>query len=114
MGDPRVDYLVRRVVVAEGVDQDLSSAIELSAEDPMWAVGFVKCATAVLDRCAEVVRRVLIFEAFDVLAFDAGEQKTDHHVVKASIDEIVDDRSQLWLPAELFKQTHPRDDPDAM
>jgi hypothetical protein len=58
--------------------------------------------------------RVLILEAFDPLAFSAREQKSNHHVVEASVDEIVDDPSQLGLPAELFEQAHLYDDPDAM
>jgi hypothetical protein len=61
-----------------------------------------------------MLRCVFVLEPFDAFAFGASEQKPDHHVVKAPVDEIVDDRSQLRLPTELFKQAHSRDDPDAM
>jgi len=103
MGDPPVDYLVWCLVVAQGVDQDLPASIELPAEDTVRTVGLVECSTAVLDRCPELFGRVLVLEAFDAIAFRPREQEADHHVVEAPVDEVVDDRSQLWLPTELFK-----------
>ena len=57
---------------------------------------------------------MFVLEALEAVAFRAREEKTDHHVVEAAIDEVVDDCSKLWLPTELFKQAHLRDDPDAM
>lgn len=114
MGDPSIDDLVRRVVVAKGLEQYLSSAIELTAEDAVRTMGFVECSTAVLDRCPEMLASVLVLEVFEAVAFRAREQEADHHVVEAAIDEVVDDRSKLWLPTELFKQAHLPDHPDAM
>jgi len=114
VGDPRIDHLIRRVVIAQGLDQDLPPSIELTAEDAMRSVSFVQRAAAVLDRCPEMICRVLVFEALDSAAIRAGEQEADHHVVEASVDEIIDDRSQRWLPTELFKQAHLGDDPEAM
>lgn len=114
MGDPRLHYFVRRIVVAEGVDQDLTASIELPAENAVRTVGPVECLAAILDRCAEMLGSVLVLEAFDTASLGARKQEANHHVVEAAIDEVVDDHSKLGLPTELFKQGHLRDDPDAM
>jgi hypothetical protein len=57
---------------------------------------------------------MLVFEALDSIALGACKEKANHHVVKASIDEVVDNRSQLGLPAELLEQAHLGDYPEPM
>jgi len=114
VGDPRIDDLLRRIVVAQGLDQDLPASIELPPENTMGPVSFIQRSAGVLDGRTEVLRCMLVFEAFDAGAFRAGEQKANHHVAEAPVNEIVHDGSKLWLPAELFKEAHLGDDPDAM
>jgi hypothetical protein len=114
VGDPRIDDLVGRFVVPQGLDQYLPAPIELPAKDSMRAVGLAERSAAVLDGRPEVLCGMLVLEAFDALALRPGEQEANHRVFEAPVDEIVDDQSQRWLPTELFKQAHLRDDPDAM
>jgi hypothetical protein len=114
VGEPSLDDFVRRVVVPKGCEQDLSSAIELTAKDTVRAVGLVERSTGVLDRCPEVIGCMFVLEALDAVAVSAREEEPYHHVVEAAVDEVFDDRSKPWLPTKLFKQAHPRDDPDAM
>lgn len=103
MLDPGLYDLRGSAVVAKGLEKNLPAAVELTTKDPVWTVRLVESSTAVLDVSPEIFRRMLVLEALDSFALGARKQKADHHVREASVDEIVDDRSQLWLSAELFE-----------
>jgi hypothetical protein len=93
-------------MIAERVDQELPATIELTAEYSMWTVRLVEGSARVLDGCTKVPCRMLVLEAFDSISLGTREQKTDHHIVEATVDEIVDDHAQFRFPAELFEQAH--------
>lgn len=103
MSKPGLDDLVGGTVVMKGFEKKLPAAVELPAEDPVRTVGFVESSAAVLDLGPQVLRRMLVLEALDSFALGAREEKADHHVLEASIDEVVDNRSQFGLSAELFE-----------
>jgi len=114
MRDPMIDDLIGCVVVPEGLQQELSPAIELPSEDAVWPVGLVERLATVLDGRPEVMCCVLVFESLDARALRPGEEEPDHHVVEAPVDEVVDNRTKFRLSAELFKKAHSHEDPDAM
>lgn len=114
MRNPRVDDLVRRIVVPKRFDQDLAAPVELPTENTVRPVHLVERSPAVFDGGAEMAGRMLILEALDAFPLGAREQEADHRVVKTAVDEIVDDGSQGPLTAELFKQTHLVRDPEPM
>jgi len=103
MSNPGLDDLVGGSVVAKGFEKDLPASIELASEDPVRTVGFVQRSAAVLDRRAEVFCGMLVLEALDSIPLGTRKEKSNHHVVEAALDEIVDNRSQLGLSAELFE-----------
>jgi hypothetical protein len=80
-------------VITQRFDQDLAAAVELPSKNAMRTVGLVEGPPTILDDGAEVLGRVLVFEALNPVAVRAREEKPDHDVGEASIDEIVDDRS---------------------
>jgi len=90
-------------VVAKRFEKNLPAAVELTTKDAVRTVRLVESSTAVLDVSPQVFRRMFILEALDSFARGAREQEANHHVRETSVDEIVDDRSQLWLSAELFE-----------
>lgn len=101
MRDPCLHDLGGGAVVAKRFEEDLPASIELTAEDPMRTVGLVERAATILDIRAEISRRMLVLETLDSIRLGACEEEANHHVVEAAIDEVVDDRSQLGLSAEL-------------
>jgi len=103
VGDPGIHYVLRYVVVAQSLEQDLPAPVELPAEDSMGTMGFIQGATAILDRCAEMLCRVFVLEALDAVAFRASKEKPNHHVVEAPVDEIAHDCSQFRLSTKSFK-----------
>ena len=103
MRDPGLHDLVGSAMVVKGFEKNLPTAVELTAKDSVWTVRLVESSTAVFDVGSEIFRGMLVLETLDSFALGAREQETDHHVFKASIDEIVDDRSQLGFSAELFE-----------
>lgn len=107
MRDPGLDDRLGNPVVVERFDQNLATPGELAAENPVRAVRFVERPPAVSNVATEMLRGMLVLETLDALTIGPLEEEADHHVVEASIDEIVDDRSQLWLSAELLEVAHP-------
>jgi hypothetical protein len=99
MRNPRVDDVVGDTVVAERFDEDLPPARELPTEDAVGPMGLAERSSAVADRAAEVLGSVLIFESLDSIPAGALEHEADHHVVEATVDEVVHDGAQLWLSA---------------
>ncbi|MDH3728975.1 MAG: hypothetical protein OER77_15700, partial [Myxococcales bacterium] len=57
----------------------------------------------VFDLRAECLGSMLVLETLDSIPFRSGEQKTDHHVIKATVDEVIDDGSKFWLTAEFLE-----------
>jgi len=113
MRDPGSDHAVRRFVVVQRVDQDLSASIELTTKNTVWTMRIVQGSAMVLHRRSEVSCSVLVFESLDPITICACEEESNHHVVEAPVDEIIHDCSQRWLSTELFKQAHLLGDPDA-
>lgn len=103
MRDPGLHDLVGSAVVPKRFEKNLPAAVELTTKNPVWTVRFVQSSPAVLDVGSEISRRMLVLEALDSFALGTLEQEADHRVRKASLDEIVDDRSQLRFSAELVK-----------
>jgi len=101
--DPGLHDLGGCAVIAKSFEEDLLASIELPAEYPMRTVGLVERAATILDSRAEISCRMLVLETLDSLALGARKEEANHHVVEAAIDEVVDDRSQLGLSAELFE-----------
>ena len=111
---PGVDYGLRYRVVAERFFENLLTTVELAPEDAVGPMGFVDRSPLVFDRRAELIGGVLILETLDSIPFRTSEQETDHHVVEASVDEVIDDGSKFWLTAKLFEQAHLVGDPGSM
>lgn len=103
MRDPGLHDLFGSAVVPKRFEKNLPAAVELTTENPVWTVRFVQSSPAVLDFGSEISRRMLVLEALDSFALGALEQEADHQIRKASLDEIVDDGSQLRFSAELVE-----------
>jgi hypothetical protein len=101
--DPSLDHGCRSLVIAQSLDQDLPTSGELTAKDAMRSMSLVERPARILDVGAEVIGGVLVFETLDAIAVRPGEQEADHRVIEASIDEIINDRTELGLSTELFK-----------
>jgi hypothetical protein len=101
--NPGRDDLSGSAVVPKGFEQNLPPAVELPAKDPVRTVGFVQSTAAVLDVGPEVLCRMFVLEALDPLSLGASEEKANHHVLEASIDEVFDNCAQLGFSAELFE-----------
>lgn len=93
-------------MVPEGVDKDLTPAGELATEDLVRAVRLIERPTFVLHRPTQVLCCMLVLETLDSRPLGPLKKKPDHQVVEASIDEIVDDRSQRGFSAKLFEPAH--------
>ncbi len=93
MGNQGVAHGLGHLVVSQCLDQDLPATGKLAAEDPMGPMSLVERPSGIFDGRAQVVGSMLVFEPLDTIAVGSGEQKANHCVVEATIDEIVDDRS---------------------
>jgi hypothetical protein len=80
-------------MITQRFDQDLAASVELSPENAMRPMSVVEWPSAVLDTRAEVLGRVLVFEALDPAPVYPREEEPNHGVGEAPVDEIVDDRS---------------------
>ena len=78
-------------MVAQSVEQQLPSPRELATENAVRSMRFVEWPALVPNGPAEVLRGVLILEAFDAFALGSLKQKANHHVVEATVHEIIDD-----------------------
>jgi hypothetical protein len=101
--DPGLHDLFGSSVVPKRFEKNLPAAVELTTKNPVWTVRFVQSSPAVLDVGSEISRRMLVLKALDSFAIGALEQETDHQIRKASLDEIVDDGSQLRFSTELVE-----------
>ena len=95
----------------EDLAEDGEPPIELTAHDPVRPVRHLEGSPAVGRPRAEVLGGVLVLEALHARAIRAGEEEADHEVVEAAVDELVDDRPQRGLPAELLEVGHARSMP---
>ena len=71
-------------------DEELSPARKLAPEDAVRTVSFVQRPAFIGDWTSEVLGGVLILEALDTVAIRAREEKADHRVVEATVDEVID------------------------
>jgi hypothetical protein len=71
----------------------------------MMGAGELWRAPLVLDGCAKKLRRQLEFELLDPHSIGVAEKETDHTIGEYAIDEGIDDRSDFFFPAQLFKET---------
>lgn len=94
------------VVVTKGLDEDLTAARKLTAENAMRTVRFVQGPPFVAHRATQVLGSVLILELLDSVAIRALEEEPDHRIVEAAVDEVVDDGAKCRLAPELLEMTH--------
>lgn len=103
MRNPTVADGLGHAVPIEGRTQDGQAPIEVAAEDWMRAMGNLDRSPLVLDVRTEVLCRVLKLELLHTLSFRIAKEKTDHHVVEASVDELVDDASKRSFPPDVVE-----------
>lgn len=106
MFDPRRDDALRDFVISQGVDEYLPPSRELTSENTMRTVCFVERSAFISNGSAEVLGSVLVLELLDSIALCSLEQETNHGVVEATVDEVIDHRTELCLAAELVEITH--------
>lgn len=114
MAYPRLDDFLRRIVVPQGLDQDLPSTRKLATENSMWAMCLVERTSAVLDRCSEVLCGVLVLEALDSIPVGSREHEANHRVGKATVDEVIDDGAKRGLSTELLEEAHQTEESEPM
>lgn len=103
MTHPSVDDSLGYRVGMERFLEDLFTSIKLTSENAVRPMGFVEWSPFVFDLRAKCLRGVLIFEALDSISFRPSEKETDHHVIEASVDEVINDRSKVRLATKFFE-----------
>ena len=111
MGDPRLEHVVRNVVLPKGFDQDLPTSVELSAQDAVASVSNLQRSSLVFDGCAKEPSCMLKLEPFDPVALGSCEQKSYHRVRKAAVDEVINDLPKDGFSTKLLEQSHLDRDP---
>ncbi len=106
MRDPRSYQLVRDFSLGQHLAQDLQASRELATHDAVLLMGCAKRAACIFDVGSKPHSGVLIFEIFDSTRLSSLEHEPDHEVVKAAIDECVDDGPKPRQTADLVDLVH--------
>ncbi len=101
--EPSLSKVFGDAVRVEDFAEQGQATLEMAAEDRVRTMGLADGTTAVAHAGAEVLGRVLVFEALDSVTVRSPKVEADHDVVETAVDEAIDDRAQNLLAAEPFE-----------
>ena len=105
MREPSCFDWLRHIVEIQRLHENLATPVEMTAHDWMFCVHLVQRAALIFYLASEKASCQLILHFFDASAICVTKKKTDHAVIKHSVDKSIDDRSELRLASELLKRS---------